>query len=41
MNLTRVTQMCKNIFAMKMKITVLEFHEKDLRKDCGYNLFYV
>ena len=32
MKLTRVIQMCKNIFAIKMVITVLTFHAQDLTK---------
>ena len=34
MKFTWVIQMCKNIFALKMVLLVLTFHEQDLTKGC-------
>ena len=41
MKLTRDIQMFKNIFAMKMLLTVFAFYVQDLPNDCGYFMFYV
>ena len=34
MKLTRVIQLCKNVFAVNNDIIVLTFHAQDLTKDC-------
>ena len=41
MKLIRVIQMCKNIFATKMVLIVLNFDVQNLTKYCRYIMFYV
>ena len=41
MKITGIIQVCKNIFAIKMMLIVLNFSVQDLEKDCGNSLFYV